>query len=487
MDAEMVPIHTDGADERFTDLRIAFRKRFGDDPEVFARAPGRVNLIGEHIDYEGYGVLPMAIKQDTVVAIRKGGSQLVVSNLVDDAYPAKTYAADPAQAVDTEAHSWTNYFVCAYKGVYELLHEVQHQPVPEPSGLQVMIHGQVPLGGGLSSSAAFVCACMVGILGVHDISLPKAQVAEFAARAERYIGVTGGGMDQAISMMGMHGVAKLIDFNPVRAADVVLPAGAVFVIGNSLAVSNKAVGAHKRYNLRVVECRLAAAMLARALGKPQEWCRSVVTLRELEPVVEQASGKSGLAACAEAVQQHLTQDLYSHSEVEAALGISLDELYASSREARKAAQGAQEDGGFKLRQRALHVYQEAQRVRDFKAVCDGTQAPEAKMATLGALMDSSHASCAGLYECSCPELEELVATAKAAGALGARLTGAGWGGCTVSLVKESDVDAFMAAVRERYYASRIASGVVSEADMDKMFFASKPSSGAAVLKLGSRA
>ncbi|GFH30822.1 uncharacterized protein HaLaN_29744 [Haematococcus lacustris] len=65
--------------------------------------------------------------------------------------------------------------------------------------------------------------------------------------------------------------------------------------------------------------------------------------------------------------------------------------------------------------------------------------------------------------------------------------GAGWGGCTVSLVKESDVDAFMAAVRERYYASRIASGVVSEADMDKMFFASKPSSGAAVLKLGSRA
>ncbi|KAJ9512203.1 hypothetical protein QJQ45_012751 [Haematococcus lacustris] len=243
MDAEMVPIHTDGADERFTDLRIAFRKRFGDDPEVFARAPG------EHIDYEGYGVLPMAIKQDTVVAIRKGGSQLVVSNLVDDAYPAKTYAADPAQ------------------GVYELLHEVQHQPVPEPSGLQVMIHGQVPLGGGLSSSAAFVCACMVGILGVHDISLPKAQVAEFAARAERYIGVTGGGMDQAISMMGMHGVAKLIDFNPVRAADVVLPAGAVFVIGNSLAVSNKAVGAHKRYNLRVVECRLAAAMLARELGK----------------------------------------------------------------------------------------------------------------------------------------------------------------------------------------------------------------------------
>ncbi|KAJ9512204.1 hypothetical protein QJQ45_012753 [Haematococcus lacustris] len=218
-----------------------------------------------------------------------------------------------------------------------------------------------------------------------------------------------------------------------------------------------------------------------------EWCRSVVTLRELEPVVEQASGKSGLAACAEAVQQHLTQDLYSHSEVEAALGTSLDELYASSREARKAAQGALEDGGFKLRQRALHVYQEAQRVRDFKAVCDGTQAPEAKMAALGALMDSSHASCAGLYECSCPELEELVATAKAAGALGARLTGAGWGGCTVSLVKESDVDAFMAAVRERYYASRIASGVVSEADMDKMFFASKPSSGAAVLKLGSRA
>lgn len=98
-------------------------------------------------------------------------------------------------------------------------------------------------------------------------------------------------------------------------------------------------------------------------------------------------------------------------------------------------------------------------------------------------MDASHASCAKQYECSCPELDALVAAAKGAGALGARLTGAGWGGCTVSLVREADAAPFMAALREQYYKPLLASGAVTDAEMGDVLFSSPPSSGAAVLRV----
>ena len=99
---------------------------------------------------------------------------------------------------------------------------------------------------------------------------------------------------------------------------------------------------------------------------------------------------------------------------------------------------------------------------------------------LGELMNASHASCRDLYDCSCPELEELVMAARFAGAVGARLTGAGWGGCAVALVREGDVAAFVRALVSRFYAGRIAAGVIGAADIARTVFASKPSNGAAL-------
>ena len=104
---------------------------------------GRVNLIGEHIDYEGYGVLPMAIANDTVVAVRRtSDDKLAVANVNAAEYPAASFSTDPSQAVDTANHSWANYFLAAYKGVFEHLGAA----APAPAGLQVMVHGTVPLG-----------------------------------------------------------------------------------------------------------------------------------------------------------------------------------------------------------------------------------------------------------------------------------------------------------------------------------------------------
>jgi N-acetylgalactosamine kinase len=289
---------------------------------------------------------------------------------------------------------------------------------------------------------------------------------------ERYCGTQSGGMDQAISIMGQRGLAKVVHFNPVRTDDVALPGGGVFVIANSLTVSNKAETAHTRYNLRVVECRLAACVLALALGAAPDAARATRTLREVEPLLP-----AGTAA-GDAVAAHLHEGAYTSSELEELLGVSLAFLFADNSASLAVLLHASR-AGFKLRDRAAHVYAEAARVGAFAAAC----ASHAPLDALGALMDASHASCRDLYECSCAELEELVATAKARGALGARLTGAGWGGCAVMLVREDGVAAFLDDLRRLYFDKRVASGLLPAEELPSALFATKPGAGAAVLKL----
>ena len=119
-------------------------------------------------------------------------------------------------------------------------------------------------------SAACLCATghglpwvrVLAVMAAHGLDFPKVQLAELARVCEQHIGTMSGGMDQAISVLGQRGQAKLVEFNPVRASPVSLPAGHTFVIANCLAVSEKAVSAATQYNYRVVECRLAAAALA---------------------------------------------------------------------------------------------------------------------------------------------------------------------------------------------------------------------------------
>ena len=144
---------------------------------------------------------------------------------------------------------------------------------------------------------------------------------------------------------------------------------------------------------------------------------------------------------------------------------------------------------FKLQQRALHVWSEAERVGQFQTLCasltrevESDAYQEIRQSTyirkqlecLGKVMISSHLSCQALYECSCPELDALVDAAMTAGALGARLTGAGWGGCIVALVQNADVVGFMRAIQSDYYSKR---GITSAEAFDAMF-ESDPASGA---------
>lgn len=477
---------TPAARERYAWLSDGFTERFGSRPALFARSPGRVNLIGEHIDYEGYAVLPMAIRQDTVVAIKQGGDNLTISNMDETQYPTATFSIDPKQRVDLEHHTWANYFLAAYKGVFEYLEK--QGKAPAPVGLQVMLHGQVPTGAGLSSSSAFVCVAALALLAAFGLGhQSKTDVAEFTTTCERYVGTESGGMDQAISMMGMPQIAKLIEFNPIRASDVVLPEGAVFVIANSLTVSNKAETAAGRYNMRVVECKLAAAVLAVTLGMSKEKAIGVRILKEVEDLAVSKLDKSKQSASdapCQAAKQFLHEAPYEQAEIEGLLGTSLTKLFEDNPSQQRSIPVAAKAGGFKLQQRTLHVFAEAQRVRDFQKVCNNAELSQNdKLKQLGDYMDASQASCRDLYECSCEELNTLIAECKKQGALGSRLTGAGWGGCTVSLIKQADAAHFITAIKSNYFEKCIKEGKVKSDQLEEVIFASKPASGGAIIKL----
>eukprot|EP01116_Phalansterium_solitarium_P017015 TRINITY_DN4090_c0_g1_i3.p1 TRINITY_DN4090_c0_g1~~TRINITY_DN4090_c0_g1_i3.p1 ORF type:complete len:480 (-),score=186.28 TRINITY_DN4090_c0_g1_i3:1341-2780(-) len=459
---------TDAVAQRFASLEARFVELYGGKPEFYVRAPGRVNLIGEHIDYSGYGVLPMAIELDTVVAVRRlshvesgsGAAQLRIGNTRRDEFaPHTADNADGDVVIDSQRHGWHNYFLAGYKGVMEQLRPAT------PLSLQCVVDGLVPMGSGLSSSSALVCAAALATAAAyepHPPLLSKVDIATLCARSERYIGTQGGGMDQAISFLAQPGKAQLIEFDPLRPSDVVLPPGAVFVIANSLVQANKYYSA---FNLRVVECRLAALVLAARLGVPLDGVRRLGHVHAL-------SGRS-LADMLAAARELLHPAPYSLDEVAAAIGSDVETV-------RTTYVGSVGGASFDLHRRAVHVFAEAQRVYTFRDVC--AQATSDGLQRLGELMNDSHASCSQLYECSCPELDQLTSICRAAGALGSRLTGAGWGGCTISLVPEAKLEGFLEAVRRDYYAAGPLRLDAAAVDAQHALFVSRPGNGAAIYR-----
>ncbi|KAL6571651.1 galactokinase [Orobanche hederae] len=473
------------AELRFSKLKSKFIEFFEHTPDIYTRSPGRVNLIGEHIDYEGYSVLPMAIRQDTIVAIRKveGEKVLRIANVNSEKYTLCTYPADPDQVgileIDLKNHKWGHYFICGYKGFYEYA-KLNGIDVGETVGLEVVVDGIVPTGSGLSSSAAFVCSSTIAIMAVLGATIPKKELAQLTCECERHIGTQSGGMDQAISVMAQSGFAALIDFNPIRATEVQLPAGGTFVIAHSLAESQKAVTAATNYNNRVVECRLASIVLGVKLGmSAEEAITKVKTLSDVEGLCVLFAGTRGSSDPVLAVKEFLKEEPYSGEDIEEIIKEKLETVFANSPSSLDVLRAANH---FKLHQRAAHVYSEAKRVYAFRDAVSSKSSEDETLKKLGDLMNESHYSCSVLYECSCPELEELVKICRDNGGLGARLTGAGWGGCAVALVKENIVPQFILNLKEQYFQSRFAKGVIKKSDLELYIFASKPSSGAAIFE-----
>ncbi|XP_028678784.1 N-acetylgalactosamine kinase [Erpetoichthys calabaricus] len=440
-------------DERLQTVKEKFISKFGSPPLFYARAPGRVNLIGEHIDYCGYAVLPMAIEQDILAAVSPNPKQLIQLVNTNPAYLDFTRAASEIH-IDKSKPLWQYYFLCGMKGVQE------HFELPCPPGMNCVVDGTIPASSGLSSSSALVCCAGLATLEVSKMGLSKVELAEICARCERYIGTEGGGMDQSISFLAEKGKAKLIEFSPLRATDVQLPSGAVFVIANCCVEMNKAATSH--FNIRVVECRLAAKLLSKARGL--DW-KKVMKLGEVQTMLG-----ANLPEMLTAVEELLHPEPYSREEICQLLGITVEELGSSI-----LSQNTQDVTSFRLYQRAKHVYGEAERVLRFKDIC--VEAQDEAVQLLGELMNQSHASCRDLYECSCRELDQLVDICLQSGAMGSRLTGAGWGGCTVSMVPREKLDSFLLNVREAFYRADAARAALERQSL----FVTKPGGGAAIL------
>ncbi|XP_051548272.1 N-acetylgalactosamine kinase [Myxocyprinus asiaticus] len=438
--------------ERLQKLKEAFHGKYGQMPLFYACAPGRVNLIGEHIDYCGYAVLPMAIEQNILAAVSVNDSQSIQLANTDPKYKDFSVSVDRI-SIDKDNPQWYFYFLCGVKGIQE------HLSLSSLSGMSCVVDGTIPASSGLSSSSALVCCAGLVTMEANQKSLSKVTLAETCAKCERFIGTEGGGMDQSISFLAEKGTAKLIEFNPLRATDVRLPDGAVFVIANCCVEMNKAATSH--FNMRVVECRIATKMLAKARGL--QWSQ-LQKLGELQMELQ-----ASLDEMLELVEEVLHPEPYSTEEICKTLSISTEHLRENI-----LSTNTQHATHFKLYQRARHVYGEAARVLQFKAVCDSV--PVNAVAQLGDLMNQSHVSCRDLYECSCPELDQLVDICLQVGAVGSRLTGAGWGGCTVSMVPSEKIDYFLQTVRERYYTPDARRSALEKQSL----FVTRPGGGAAI-------
>jgi galactokinase len=183
---------------RWNRLLQQFSQQYGNKPDLVARSPGRVNLIGEHIDYSLYNVLPMAVLVDVLVAIRArpasgNAATIDIRNTDTSRFSSQTIRLHPEGdiKIDSTKHLWTNYFMAGLIGAVGLL----KQKIPDfcPDEMEVLIDGNIPPGGGLSSSAAFVCASALAVMEAHRYHATQIELLELAIVSERLVGVNSGG------------------------------------------------------------------------------------------------------------------------------------------------------------------------------------------------------------------------------------------------------------------------------------------------------
>ena len=484
--------------KRWADLREHFSLLYDrKSPDFIARSPGRVNLIGEHIDYSLYEVLPMAIAADVLIAVSSSDSNsdnksnFCIANTNSKKYQSTEFSvpADGDVKIDASTHDWTNYFKAGLHGAIGLLR--QKDTNFSPQSMLMLVDGNVPAGGGLSSSAAFVCASALAVLGANgQKEVIKKELVELAIVSERSVGVNSGGMDQAASVFSIRGDALSVSFSPkLHVEAIAFPKTEppiTFMVAQSFVTSDKHVTAPKCYNLRVVECTLAAEFIAKKLGLElsQDFGPVGATLRNLQDAyftsdlvsqsLKDSSEISRLEQMIELTESTLTDNTgYTLEAIASALSVAPETL-----ESNYMTKFPVSASRFQLRSRALHVFSEAIRVSRFKALLQTSPEPgkhDHLLRDLGALMNETQESCRTFYDCSCPELDQLCAIARRAGSYGSRLTGAGWGGCTVHLVPKESVEAIRNAWEEEYY--RVKFPDITQEKLEEAIVVSEPGQG----------
>ena len=371
-----------------------FLETFGEEPDLVAAAPGRVNLIGEHIDYSEGFVLPFAIKDRTLVAARKRDDSIV--RVASAQRRNKIISVDINEVKPGLKGEWERYAL----GVL--------WSMGVKSGVDLLIDGHVPLGAGLSSSAALECSVATAMNHLFDMGFSLEELARLTQKAEnQYVGVPCGIMDQSVSLMATNGFALLLDCRDLSTRNIpfdVASHGLELLIIDTQAHHALTDGG---YAERRASCESVAAKLG------------VKSMREL--TIEQLDS---------------SRDKLSESE------------YI----------------------RARHAVTEMKRVLD----CVEALASE-DFTQVGQLLNQSHNSLRDDYTVSCPELDTAVEASLAAGALGARMVGGGFGGSAIALIQASKTSQTISAVEKAFADKKFKA---------PRFFTSLPSQGAELLSRG---
>jgi galactokinase len=375
-----------------------FQKRYGHKPRWIAAAPGRVNVIGEHTDYNDGFVLPMAIERYTVMAADTAISSRTIS--IYDIHFKETASIDISVPVTKGLPKWSNYI----RGV---IAEFQTRGANVPA-LEVAFLSTVPLGGGLSSSAALEVSTATLLETVTGKAIDPVEKALLCQKAEHeFAGVPCGIMDQFISVLGREGHLLLLDCRSRHTELVPMndPSVELLVINTNV---KHELGSGE-YAKRRADCEQAARVL-------------------------------GLKSLRDANAEQLETMKDKMSEV--------------------------------VYRRARHVIGEIQRT-----IQAADEIRNSSWPTVGQLMYESHKALRDDYEVSCPELDAVVEIAESigmkGGVYGCRMTGGGFGGCCVALVKADGVDDI---------SERIASGYKEKTGIDTAIFASRPAGGATIVK-----
>ncbi len=414
---------------RLAALVRMFQAEFARNRDIsIVRAPGRVNLLGEHTDYSGLPVLPMAVPREILCCSSRRRDKTIRVRNVDDKYPPFEFAVRRHLSFSETGH-WANYVKAAVQGLAD-----HFGSSAGLHGLDMLFDGNIPTGAGLSSSSALLVATALAILSHTRKKVDNLQLAEMMAQAERYVGTQGGGMDQAASLLSETGRALKIDFFPLRVQAVDLARGFSFLVCNSMIEANKTGAAMQAYNGRAWECKLAAAVLSHSAG--MDGAERLADLYK----------EMGSACLLRLIRSKLKKEPYSLGDVCRVLRIRRAELARMFGDGGPPARQGRTRQLFHLKSRAVHVVTEAARVEDGAVMMNKGNAK-----AFGAVMNASHASCRDNFQVSCPELDVLASVGRESGAMGARLTGAGFGGCTVNLVPQQNVEEWRSKIIETYY------------------------------------
>lgn len=454
----------------------------------------------------------MAVTADVLLAIsirpkESGPSTVRLANIDSEKFASREFEIPESGDVeiDSKTLEWTNYFKSGLAGATELLRKKQKE-FTSSVGMDVFADGSVPSGGGLSSSAAFTCASALAVMRANGVEkVDKKELVELAIVSERSVGVNSGGMDQTASVFPLQGSALYVSFVPeLSAKNIAFPelkSPLTFVIAQSFVAADKHVTGPVCYNLRVVEVTLAALVLSRIFGLkdlPKDAGPLGYSLRGFhDTYMQQREGIENNHNTSKADFQEQLQDLitkvdsylpqedgYTREQISEILGIPVKEL-----EERFMTKFPIRAEKFKLRQRALHVFSEAKRVLQFMDLLtspppQNDQETKELLKGLGELLNDTQDSCREIYENSCPELDELCELARSAGAYGSRLTGAGWGGCSVHLVPEDKVENVKQKWIWEYYRKRFPD--ITEEKLKDAIVVSKPGSGSCVFSIDGR-